>query len=833
MLGELRAAFTADLSVATFIAGNSGRSITHMNRILQCLRWCCITALVSSMFGAMAAWAVEPFKVRDIRLEGLQRVEPGTVLASMPLRVGDIYSEERGSGVIHALFELGVFKDVRLDISGDVVVVIVEERPTVADVDFVGTKEFDKAVLIKALREVGLAEGRPYDKALADRAERELKQQYIGRSLYNANVITTVTPVERNRVNLTFSVSEGEQAHIREVRVVGSKAFSEATLLDLFDQDSGGWLSWYTKSNQYSRAKLNADLETLRSYYLTRGYLEFRVESTQVAISPDRQDMTITVNVAEGEKFVVAGVKLEGSYLGREEEFKSLVTIRPGAPYNIEQVNETTKAFTDYFGAFGYAFARVKIQPEFDRATNRVTLTLLAEPSRRVYVRRINVSGNNRTRDEVIRREFRLYEASWYDGDKIKLSRDRVDRLGYFTDVNVETQEVAGALDQVDIDIKLTEKPTGSLQLGAGYSSTGGVSLNFGITQENLFGSGNYLGLQVNTSSYNRSVSLTATDPYFTTGGISRTLSLYRTSTRPYSEADGNYNLVSQGGSVKFGVPFGEFDTVYFGAGLERFSFTPGTNGIYTIVNGVFVYTATPQAYLDYFQCTGLAPSVVCAADSLVGVPLTIGWSRDSRDSALIPTKGRLQSANLEVGVGSSLRYYKANYQYQQYFPLSKQYTLAINGELGYAGALGGTVFPIFKNFYAGGLGSVRGFEQNSLGPVDSVTAGSIGGTKKAVFNVELSTPFPGAGNDRTLRLYSFFDVGNVFAERSPTMSDAQWRAQQRLRASVGLGISWISPLGPLRLAYAIPVRYQRIDEANGIIADRLQRFQFQIGTSF
>jgi outer membrane protein insertion porin family len=782
---------------------------------------------------AAPAWAADPFTVKDIRLEGLQRVEPGTVFSTLGIKAGDTYSDDRGSAAIRSLFELGLFKDVRIDVDGSVLVVVVEERPSVADVDFVGTKEFDKAALQKALREVGLAEGRPYDKALTDRAEQELKRQYIGRSLYNAQVVTTVTPLERNRVNLTFTVTEGESARIKSVRVIGNKAYGESTLLDLFDQDSGGWLAWYTKSNQYSRSKLNADIEALRSYYITRGYLEFRVDSTQVAISPDRQALDVTINISEGEKFAVAGVRLDGNYLGREDEFKTLVTIRPGAPYNGEDVAATTKAFTDYFGTFGYAFARVKAEPEIARTNNRVVMVLKAEPARRVYVRRLNIGGNARTRDEVIRREFRQYEGAWYDGNKIKLSRDRVDRLGFFTEVTVDTAEVPGTNDQIDLAVNVAEKPTGSLQLGAGYSSTDKVSLTFGITQENVFGSGNYLGLQVNTSSYNRSISLTATDPYFTKDGISRTLNVFHTTTRPYYEADGNYKLASDGGSVRFGLPVGELDTVYLGIGVERYSFTPGTNGAYTLVNGSYVYTGTPQAYLDYFKCTGTAPSVVCTNSSVVGIPATVGWSRDDRDSALVPTSGRLQRANLEVGVGSELRYLKTDYQYQQYFALSKQYTLAINGQLGYAKALGGSTFPIFKNFYAGGLGSIRGFEQNSLGPVDAVTGGSLGGTRKAIFNMEFSTPFPGAGNDRSLRLYTFLDAGNVFADRTASMTDAQWKAQNRLRASAGLGISWISPLGPLRLAYAVPLAYQKADTANGIAADRTQRFQFQIGTSF
>jgi len=799
-----------------------------MNTTFSRFRLRSVAAIVAGALAAGTAWAVDPFTVRDIRVEGLQRVEAGTIFASLPLRVGDTYNDERGSAAIRALFELGLFKDVRIDVSGNVMVVIVEERPTVNDVEVVGAKEFDKDVLKKALRDVGLAEGRPYDRALTDKAEQELRRQYIGRSLYNAIVVTTVTPIERNRVNLTFTVTESDRTKIKEVRIVGNKVFSESSLLGLFDQDAGGWMSWYTKSNQYSRTKLNADLETLKSYYLTRGYLEFRIDSTQVAISPDREELVVTVNVTEGQKYSVSSVKLEGNYLGKDEEFKSLITVRPGEPYNSERVNETTKAFTDYFGTFGYAFARVQVQPELDRVNNRVALTLQAEPVRRVYVRRVVIGGNNRTRDEVLRREFRQFEASWYDGDKIKLSRDRIDRLGFFTEVNVETQEVAGAPDQVDILVNVAEKPTGSLQLGAGFSSAEKVSFTFGISQENVFGSGNYLGLQVNTSKYNRTISLTTTDPYFTQDGISRTLNIYSTTTRPYYTVDGDYRLVNEGGSIRFGVPFSEVDTVFFGAGLERFKFDPGSNAA----------SQTPEAYRNFFGCTTNAVTslVSCAKPSVWGLPLTIGWARDDRDSALVPTSGRLQRANLELGVGGDLKYAKTSYQYQQYFPLSKQYTLALNGEVGYGKASSGHVFPVFKNFYAGGLGSIRGFEQNSLGPRDSVTGAALGGTKKAIFNAELSTPFPGAGNDRTLRLYGFFDAGNVFSDSYAGLTEAQRKGQKLIRASTGIGISWISPLGPLRLAYAVPVKSQKediSDPANPIPADRLQRIQFQIGTSF
>ncbi|MBX9835648.1 MAG: outer membrane protein assembly factor BamA [Burkholderiaceae bacterium] len=751
-------------------------------------------AVAAMIFAAQAAWALEPFKVQDIRVEGLQRVEPGTIFASMPMRVGDDYNDEKGAAAIRALFALGLFKDVRLEANGNVLVVVVQERPTIADVEFAGSREFDKDALKKSMRDIGLTDGRPFDKALADRAEQELKRQYLNKSFYAADVVTTVTPIERNRVNLTFTVIEGAPARINDIRIVGNKAFSESTLKGLLEQDTGGWLSWYTKSDRYARSKLNADLETLRSYYLQRGYLEFRIDSTQVAISPNKESISVTVNVSEGERYVVSGVQLEGNYLDREDEFKSLVKIVPGEPYNADQVTETTKAFSDHFSNFGFAFARVEAVPEIDRPNNRVNLVVQAEPSRRAYVRRISVAGNNRTRDEVVRREFRQFEASWYDGDKIKLSRDRVDRLGYFTDVNVETQEVPGAPDQVDLLITVAEKPTGSLQLGAGFSSAEKVSLSFAIKQENAFGSGNYLGVEVNTSKYRRTLVFSTTNPYFTADGVSRTLDVYYRTDKPYEDQGGNYELVTKGASIRFGVPFSETDTVFFGGGMEQISIKPGTN--------------IPAAYLNYADRFGY---------NSTAVPLTIGWSRDNRDSALAPNAGRYQRFNSEWSVAGDARYVRANYQYQQYVPLNKKFTLAFNGELGLGKAMNNRPFPVFKNFYSGGLGSVRGFDQGTLGPRD-VTGASLGGPKKVTLNAELMAPFPGAGNDRTLRMFTFVDVGNVYGDdQKITFND--------MRASAGVGLSWISPLGPLRIAFAQPIRK--------FAGDRIQKLQFQIGTSF
>ena len=754
-----------------------------------------LCVLLAAAISGMSAWAVEPFKLRDIRVEGLQRIESGTVFASLPFRVGDMYNDESGAAAIRALFALGLFKDVRLDAQGDVLVVIVEERPSISEVEWVGLKEFDKDVLVKALKEVGISEGRPFDKALADKAEQELKRQYITRSLYGAEVVTTVTPVDRNRVKLTFTVSEGGPSKIKEIRITGNQNFSEGTLKDQFNLDVGGWLSWYTKSDRYSRTKLNADLEALRSYYLSRGFLEFRIDSTQVAISPDKQDISIAINVTEGERFVVSGVKLEGNYLGKEDEFKALVKIGLGQAYNAETVAETNKAFTDYFGKFGFAFARVDARPEIDRLTNRVTFVLIAEPSRRAYVRRINVAGNNRTRDEVVRREFRQLESAWYDGDKIKLSRDRVDRLGFFTEVNIDTQEVPATTDQVDLTVNVIEKPTGSVSLGAGFSSTEKVALSFGIRQENAFGSGNYLATEVNTSRYNRTIVVSTTDPYFTPEGISRTIDVFHRTTRPYLGDLNAYSLVSSGAGMRFGVPFSEIDTVYFGANLEQTSIRPGNN--------------LPNAYVEYMQQFGYTSN---------SLPFTIGWARDGRDSALVPTRGILQRFNSDLSASGDARYVRTNYQIQQYTPLTKKYTLALNADLGWGQGLSNRPYPLFKNYFVGGLGSVRGFQQSSLGPSDSTNSLYLGGPKKIVLNAELMAPFPGAGNDRTLRLFAFTDVGRAFGENEKINFN-------ELRSSIGVGLSWISPMGPLRFSYALPMKRQ--------VTDKIQRLQFQIGTSF
>ena len=768
--------------------------VSHPERLFRPDAVVAAAALAMALLATPSAHAVEPFVLQDIRVEGLQRTDPGTVFAALPFRIGDTYTDEKAAAALRALFATGLFKDVRIEIDNRVAVVVVDERPVIEAVSFVGLKEFDKDTLLKSLKDAGIGEGLPFDRALIERAEQEIKRQYLSRSLYGAEVVTTITPTERNRVNVSFTMSEGDAAKIKDIRIVGSQVFTESTLKGLMDLTTSGWLTWYTKNDRYSRAKLNADLDTLRAYYLNRGYLEFSIETAQVTISTDKQDISITVTVKEGQLYTVNAVRLVGDYLGRDDDFKRLVTISPGEAYRAAVVTNTTKAFADLFGTYGYAFARIDARTEIDRATGQVAVVLAADPQRRVYVRRIDVAGNTRTRDEVVRREFRQLESSWYDGEKIKLSRERVDRLGFFKDVNIETNEVAGTPDQVDLAVNVTEKPTGNLALGLSFSTADKLALSASVKQENVFGSGNYLGVEVNTSRNSRSLVFSTVDPYFSVDGISRAIDVFYRTSKPYNSLGNQYQIANPGAAVRFGVPFTEYDTVFFGVGIEQTNI--GAN------------TGIPNQYFDYRFRYGAHSTAV---------PLTIGWARDRRDSAITPTRGQYQRANVEWSVAGDVRYLRTNLQYQRYFPFWQKFSLGVNAELGWGQGQGSRPYPVFKNFYGGGLGSVRVFEQNSLGVIDP-TGAYIGGARKLNLNAELYVPVPGTGNDKSLRLFLFSDAGNVWrdGERMDTSS---------LRVSAGVGLSWISPVGPLKMSWGVPLKKQP--------TDRIQRFQFQIGTAF
>jgi outer membrane protein insertion porin family len=761
------------------------------------MRSCVLAALVCALLavaGDAAAQAFRPFTVKDIRVEGVQRTNPGTVFSYLTVKVGETLTEQRAQQALRALYATGFFTDVRLEAEDDVLVVYVEERPAVAQVDLSGVSEFPIDSLRRLLRDIGLAEGRIFDRAVLEGAEQELKRQYLSRGKYAAQVQTTVTPLERNRVALSFAVTEGEVARIRRINIVGARAFPEDELLGLFVLRTPGWLSWYTRHDQYSRQRLSADLEALRSHYLDRGYLDFTIESTQVSVTADRKDIFITVNVVEGEKYTVSEVRLGGRMLVPREELEKLLRIGPGDVFSRQRLVESQKAISERLGNDGYAFANANAVPEVDREKRTVAFTILIDPGRRVYVRRIDVVGNNKTRDEVVRREMRQLEGAYYDTAKIQLSRGRIDRTRFFNEVSVDTTPVEGHPDQVDVTYAVEERATGALALGVGFSSVDRVILSASVTQPNVFGTGKYLALELNSGSVNKVYSLSYADPYYTVNGVSRGFDIYSREVDATTLAIGAYGTSAVGGGVKFSYPISERKTLSLGLLAESVE--------------VFTYDNSAQVYKDFVATFG---------NQYRYGAVTAAWTHDSRDSLLVTTDGSLTRVSTELG-GGDLEYYRLGFNQQFYFPLSRIFTLFLNADLGYASGTDEKPLPFFKNFYAGGPGTVRGYDDYSLGPRDEA-GNSLGGTRRVVGNLELLFPMPGAAQDNSLRLAAFIDAGQVYAAGAPLDLG-------ELRYSAGLALSWASPLGPLRLSYGSP-----LNERKGF--DRVQRLQFRFGTTF
>jgi outer membrane protein insertion porin family len=744
--------------------------------------------------GAALAQSLAPFVVKDIRVEGVQRTEPGTIFSYLTVKVGDTLTEEKAQQALRALYATGFFKDVRLEADNGVLVVLVEERPAVAQIDFSGVSEFQPEVLKRVLRDQGLGEGRTFDRSVLEAAEQELKRQYLTRGKYAAQVQTTVTPLERNRVAISFAVTEGEVAKIKSINIVGASAFAEKDLLELFTLRTAGWLTWYTKLDQYSRQRLTGDLESLRSYYQNQGYLDFNIESTQVSITPDRKDIYITVNVSEGGKYTVSDVQLAGQTLVPREELEKLIKLKAGDVFSRQKLVETTKAISDRLGNDGYAFANANAVPQIDRDKRTVAFTILVDPGRRVYVRRINVTGNTKTRDEVVRREMRQLEGAFYDSSKIQLSKRRIDRTQYFKDVNVETVPIEGFPDQVDVNYSVEERPTGALLFGVGFSTVDKVILSGSITQANAFGNGKFLSLEVNSGSVNKLYSLSYLDPYYTVNGVSRGFDVYRRDVDASSLAIGAYKTQTQGGGVKFGYPLSERDSLSFGLNAEHVRLDTFSN--------------SPFAYQDFVANFGNLYTYGTVSG---------GWTRDSRNSLIMTTEGGYRRVSAELA-GGDLEFYRLGYAQQYYLPLGTRYTLSFSGDLGYAAGLSGKPLPFFKNYYAGGPGTVRGYRPYSLGPKDPV-GNSLGGNRRITGSVELLFPVPGAEQDKSLRLALFIDGGQVYGQ-------GERLSLSELRFAAGIGLSWLSPFGPLRLSFANPLNARA-----GV--DNAQRLQLNFGTGF
>lgn len=759
-----------------------------------------LTLALAAVFAAQPLFAGEPFVVKDIRVEGIQRTEAGTVFSYLPVKVGEVMTDEKTAAAIKALYATGFFKDVRLEARDGVVIVTVEERPSIATITLKGIKEFSADDLKAGLKQTGLAEGRVLDRAMLDKAEQELQRQYFNRGRYAVEIKSTLTPLERNRVAVQFDVVEGDSARIRQINIVGNRDFKEKTLLKEFGSTTPGWLTWYTKSDQYSKTRLAGDIEALRSFYLNRGYLEFNVDSTQVSISPDKQGIYITVNVTEGPQYTVSDVKLAGQMLVPEAELQKLVTVKPGEVFVRDRLTETTKKIGDRLGNDGYAFANVNAVPELDKEKQTVAFTLFIDPGRRVYVNRVNVAGNTKTRDEVVRREIRQMEGAYYDAEKINRSRDRLNRLGYFNEVNIETPSVAGTTDQVDVNVSVAEKSTGNIMLGAGFSSSEGLVLSGSVSQANVFGTGNRLTAQINSGSVNTVYSLSYTNPYYTIDGISLGYDLYRRDVDAAELDDVSaYETSTIGAGMRFGLPVNERDFISFGLTYEQTSLT------------IDEATASVQ-YKDFINEFG---DGINSADTDT-VRLDTSWARDTRNSFLFPTKGLMQRVSAEIGTPlGNLQYYKVSLQHQQFFPLSKSFTLMLNGEAGVGDGLSGKSLPFFKNFYAGGTSSVRGFANGTLGPKDAF-GDALGGNTRVVGNAEIFFPLPGIKDDQSLRMSAFVDVGAAF-DAEPVFDE--------LRYSAGLAVLWVSPMGPLKFSLAKP-----LVEKDG---DETEVFQFTLGNVF
>ncbi len=761
-----------------------------------------LSRLTSALLGGVlsiasfAALAFQPFTIRDIRVEGVQRTEAGTVFSYLPVKVGELMDDDKAARAIKALYATGFYTDVRLEVENDVLVVFVAERPAIAQIEIEGAKEFSKDNLKDGLKTAGISEAKIFDRSVLDRAEKEIKRQYTSRGFYSSKVTTTVTPLERNRVSLKFGIEEGEASKIVDINIIGAKAFKESTLLKEFEQTTSGWFTFFTKDDQYSKQKLSGDLEKLRSYYLNRGYLDFNIESTQVSITPEKDKIYITIVISEGEVYKLTDIKFQGDLKITEAEMRSLLLMKPGEIFSRQKVVDSVKQITDRLGNDGYSFANINPVPDRDPVAKTASFTFFVDPGKRVYVRRINIVGNSRTRDEVIRREIRQLEAGWYSIDKINRSKERLERTGFFEEVTVDTPAVPGTNDQVDLNVSVKERNTGSLQFGVGYGSgIDRLTVSASVAQSNIFGTGNQLSFRINSSRVQRAYEISYLNPYWTVDGIARGFDLYERELNTQGLVTGDFQSRAAGAGVRFGVPVTEYDSVNFGVGWEQ--------------TKIDLNAFSPERYFEYVNRFG------AKSETIRG---TLGYARDTRDSIFFPKRGFLFEFGLEGGLpGGDLKYYRFQSKAQYLRPIWGPITASLSAEFGAANGYGGKELPFFKNFYAGGVDSIRGYESGTIGPRD-INGEYVGGNKRLVGNLEVLFPMPGVKAEKSVRLSGFVDFGYV------------WSADQRLllgdlRYSTGISVSWFSPVGPLKFSLAKPLGIKP--------GDRIERFQFLLGKAF
>jgi outer membrane protein insertion porin family len=762
-------------------------------RILSASKWVAGALLAASLQLTHA----DDFIVDDIQVQGLSRISPGTVFNYLPITVGDKVDEKRSQEATRALFKTGFFKDVQLDREGDVLVIRVVERESIADITFEGNKAIKTEDLEKGLGEAGFAKGEVYNESKMDKVVQELRRQYYSNGKYGVKIEPVVTPLDDNTLTIHFKISEGEAARIKQINIVGNEAYSDEELLKDFKLTTPTMTSWFSKDDQYSKQKLSGDLETLRSKYQDNGYVDFHVGSTQVSITPDKADVYVTINISEGERFSIANVKLAGKLIVKEDELFDKITTRQGMMFSRKEITQTTKNITDRLGDEGYAFANVNAIPKLDKAKRTVDITYFVDPGQRVYVRRVSFNGNAKTRDEVMRREMRQLEGGWISTKWVERSKVRLQRLGYFEEVNVETPAVPGTTDQVDINYTVKERPSGNLLLGVGFSQNQGIIFNTNITQDNFLGSGKSLSFAFNNSDINRTFRLGYMNPYWTIDGVSRGFNV------GYQETDageGNitrFNSKVVSGGVNFGIPISEFNFVSFGASYE----------------------ATSLNTSPFFLADEVLRFILIEGNDFNVVRLNTGYSYDTRNSTLFPTEGMLQALRAEVAVPvGDLNYYKIDYDSRYFVPLGKEYVLLLKGRFGYGDSYGDTFeLPFFENFYAGGPRTVRGYEESSLGPQDRFND-ALGGDFLLIGNAEIILPVPFLQDFKSVRVTAFYDIGNVFGAQEDFEAD-------KLRMSTGLSGIWLSPFGMLSISIAQPFHDQP--------RDKIQKFQFTFGTTF
>jgi outer membrane protein insertion porin family len=798
-----------------------------------------LVALVSMLLllaGTASAQLQDPgeFVVRDLRVEGLQRISEGTVYNYLPVNIGDRLDRRRLREAFRALYAQGFFDDIEFRRDGDTLVVVVRERPSIASFDITGNEDIKTEDLLQSLRDVGLAPGRAFDRSVLDNVTQFLTQQYFERGKYGVSVDASVTELPGNRVSIQVLVDEGARARIRQINIVGNEAFDDKELLGEFTLSTPNILSWLRKDDRYAREALQGDLESLQSFYMDRGFAEFSIESTQVAISPDKQDIFITVNIDEGERFTISEVRMTGDLVIPEQDLLGLVIARPGQVFSRKLITQSTELMGYRLGQEGYAFAQISPIPEIDSENREVAISFFVDPGKRVYVRRVNFNGTTSVDDDVFRREMRQLEGGYLSNVAVERSEQRIRRLPFVQNVAVETVPVPGSDDLVDVEIDVEEGLPGQFGGGIGFSGTQGVLLNGNFTHTNFMGRGTRVAADLNLGQFLTSAQVSHTNPYWNRDGVSLTYALgYRESSQFIIGAS-DFSTETINASFEFGVPISEFGFFRYGLAFQRAD----------LVTSEFSAEQARQFVLENGDTFDLGNGII--GSQFTTYEAFVGWGRDTRNRVIFATRGARQRLSLGVTApGSEVEYVTARYDYLKYIDLPGRWGLRWNTELAYGEPLGDTTdLPPFKNYFAGGPGSVRGYRNGFLGPRDSFN-NPYGGNVKLVSQFELLLPTPSNFGDST-RFAIFYDVGNIFYEGNtrfcqetlsngrvvgaPCASEFSVDADygfsfKELRSAVGIGVEWLAPLGTFRFSYAFPLNDGPIDE--------IERFQFSVGQTF